>query len=227
MTTPSNTAIKNLDLAAFNAHMAPELDRFIKEHQTALQGKDINKTQALQDMYAFVHGKFPVRWIPGPAGRRAKPAAAVSVSPACITAITTCCIDVLSIVLQAAGVPESITRAAATEVIEEVGPEALTLLERQVVALEQASSMTDKAKAIFALFAAIYKITGLRQIMGAIEHHMKWYEWVIMGTVISAQIVAWVASDGVAAVAEIVILAALVGQAVADAGMAVSDCGWS
>ncbi|MRG44479.1 hypothetical protein GFS24_05110 [Chitinophaga sp. SYP-B3965] len=210
----STVTFKNLSYPDFATQLTPALNQFLQDHEAFLAGKSINKEQAVRDMYSLVHGKYALYY--------QSPSATISSS--CVTAMITCAIDVVSIVLQAVGVPESVTKAVAVEIVDDISPEALTGLEAAFKALADADSLTDKAKAIFALFAGFYKITGIRQILGAIEHNMAWYEWVLMGTVITAQLTAWLATDGIAAIAEIVILGALVAQAVADATLVVSAC---
>lgn len=215
----STVNIKELNAPAFALQLTPSLDQFLVDHQPSLAGKAIRKEQALEDMYNMIHGKYDLRFQKSTVIPRT-----TDLSSACIAAIVTCVIDVVSIVLQAAGVPESVTKDAAEAIVADIPTEALTGLEQDILALEQADSLTDKAKAIFTIFSGVYKVTGIRQILGAIEHNMAWYEWVLMGTVITAQVTAWVATDGIAAIAEIVILGALVAQAVADAALAVSAC---
>lgn len=214
------TTLKNLSLAEFTKVMAPELDKFLEENPQAVAGKPFDKEKALQDMYAFLHGNFPITWQPSQLSTRQ----ALTVSNACIGGIITVVIDVISIVLQVAGVSGSVSRAAGKEVAAKISEEVLIGLERDIVAIEKATSNFDKATAIFKVFGQIYKVTGIRQILGAIEHNMAWYEWVIMGATISAQIVAWVASDGIAAIAEMVILTAILAQTTADAVSMMSAC---
>lgn len=212
-----STSLKNLPYPEFIKKAAPALDSFLKEAKGSLNGQSFNHEQALMDMYAFAQGEFPVSWRPA----AHSPA---QISSACTQSLITCAIDVVAIMFQIAGVPEEVTEKAAAKLISDVSEEALCGLEQDFKALADATNITDQAKAIFTIFAGVYKITGIRQIIGAIEHSMKWYEWVIMGATIIAQITAWLATDGAAAVAELVLLAAVVAQTVADATLVVTNC---
>ncbi|MFB6456405.1 hypothetical protein ACE38W_14125 [Chitinophaga sp. Hz27] len=212
------TSLKNLSYPAFIAQAGPALDTFLQTERSVINGHTIHREQALEDMHNFIRGEFPIHWVP------TSNVTTVQISNACIAALITCSVDILAVMFQLLGLPEEVTEDAAEQVMKSVPAEELSGLEQLFKNLADADSMTDKAKAMFAIFAGIYKVTGIRQILGAIEHNMAWYEWVIMGATISAQIVAWIATDGVAAVAELVLLTAAVGQAVADAVLAVTNC---
>jgi len=220
---PNAVPIKNLDVASFQSRMRPALDQFVADHQNILQGKTIDKNQAVQDMFSLVHGNYALESLSAPA---AAPAGALaSGTSSCPVAIATCAVDCLAVLLQVAGVPSSVTRTAARAVIDTVPAEVLTGWQQLVRNVATADSTSSKAKAIFALVKSIYTATGIRQILGAIEHDMAWYEWVLMGTVVTAQLTIWFASDGLAAIAEIALLGAVLAQTVADAALAVKVCG--
>ncbi|NWA63183.1 hypothetical protein HX773_19950 [Pantoea sp. B9002] len=76
------------------------------------------------------------------------------------------------------------------------------------------------------LLAAIWKLTGIRQFLGALETNMAWYNWVIMGTVISAQLVALFATDRASFIAEVFLLGAFFVQLGIDANHMTAACGW-
>jgi hypothetical protein len=215
--------LQPLSQADFEAKMKPVLTQFLTEYKDHLQGS-VDQGQALKDMYALVHGKYQIHWkLPGPVG---SPQVVVppGINVQCVSMIVTVTVDVLMLFLGLLGLPDSVARATAKELVEEAGAEALVGLEKQIQAIASAKGIQAQAKALAAFMMSFYKITGIRQILGAIEHNMAWYEWVIMGVTITAQVTAWVATDFVAAIAEIVIEGAVVGQTVADAITCVQDC---
>lgn len=216
----SFTDFQNLSFDEFQNKIGPIYDQFIVDYRDKLSDKKIDKSQAIKDMYALVQGKYPIQW--------KQPAQttelAVGVSSQCVSMIITVSVDVLMVFIGLLGVPESVARATAVDLVKDLPESEMVGLEKQIAAIADATSTTDKAKAMAKFMSSFYKITGIRQILGALEHNMAWYEWVLMGVTITAQITAWVATDFVAAVAEIVLEGATIAQTVADAITCVKDC---
>ncbi len=222
--TATPTALKRLAFADFQSSVMPHLTQFMKDNADSFTGKTFDPAAAVADMFKLVQGQYAISLIPAPIPSPPTELA-VGVS-ACATMIVTTSIDCAMIVLQAIGVPENVAKICGQAIVAEAGPEALSGLEQSFKDIEAATSNRSKALKIFTLFGEIYKITGIRQILGALEHHMAWYEWVLMGVIIIAQVTAWVATDGAGAVAEILIFAALLIQTGVDVATTCKDCGW-
>ncbi|HWT10162.1 MAG TPA: hypothetical protein VN329_13425 [Roseomonas sp.] len=223
--TATPASLKRLAFAEFQSAVMPHLTQFMKDNADAFAGKTFDPATAIADMFKLVQGQYAISLIPVPAPPPPTELA-VGMSSACITMIVTSSIDCAMIVLQAIGVPENVAKICGQTIVAEAGPEALSGLEQSIKDIEAATSNPSKALKIFTLFGEIYKITGIRQILGALEPHMAWYEWVLMAVIIIAQVTAWVATDGVGAVAEILIFGALLIQTGVDVATTCKDCGW-
>lgn len=211
-------SLSRLSFADFEEQAKPALMSFLTDNKGKLEGGNVDENQALRDMYSLVQGEFPIEW------KKTPPLPNLSLS-ACEEMIVTTSVDVLMCFLGLLGIPDSVAQATASDIIIGLSDGELTALEKSIEAISEADGITDQAKAIIKVMSQIYKVTGIRQILGALEHNMSWYEWVIMGATITAQVAAWVATDFVAALAELVLETAAIGQTVVDAIKTVSVCG--
>jgi len=239
-----NVLLKDLPKANFDATMTDELNKFlasqgayIDTNPTQQQKRDIEGSvlPTLDDMYAVLHQQ-PLRnrvgrdegnqivWT-GPdidAVHYFTTRAAFS-QQQCVLAIIPCAVDVLAIIFQAIGTGVIARKLAQTLVIG-IPPAGIIGLQVAVNALNAATTAWTRGIAIAKLGGAILRLIGFKQIIQTLKDNLKWYQWVLMGVIIVAQIVAWFASDGIALVAEIVILAALILVLIADVVNAVKVC---
>ncbi|MEZ4721789.1 MAG: hypothetical protein R2813_07945 [Flavobacteriales bacterium] len=118
---------------------------------------------------------------------------------------------------------QRVIKASAKEIGEEVStnlPEWLEL----IAALQTADSMTDKAKAIFAICRKAYTAGMFKGIFASIKSSMEWYDWIIAGIAAVAQIAALFLTDGAAFIAEIALNGTAVAYVVSDSVKAANAC---
>lgn len=214
--------LKNLDFNTFQNTIKPFLDEFVTENPPP-SGQTIDKDNAIRDMFDMIHGRYDIPWTSSPA---AATGVAVGIS-ACTTKEITVAIDCFTVLFQFLGVTGKVCGEAATEVIDELTQTQMDGLTKLFQAISDAEGVTNTATAVFNLISGIYKLTGIRQILGAIEDNMAWYNWVIMGTVITAQAVALFATDGASFIAELVLMGAFLTQLGIDATAMAEACGWT
>jgi hypothetical protein len=210
----------------FDAYMRLHLHAFIAEHAADLQGHEVDETQALNDLYDLVHGQSQLDWtIPD---RNVDIAGgAEALPPPCVIAVVGVAVGCVALVLQAAGVPSSVSRAVGTTVVDEAiaaSPAVFNTLEAEVTALMQADGIYNQAKAIFSLFGSIGNVVPIGKIISAIKNELSWYQWMLMGVVIAAQLTLWFTTGGTAAIAELVLFGAAIAGLVVSAAQAYHTC---
>ncbi|WP_413676595.1 hypothetical protein [Pantoea dispersa] len=87
--------------------------------------------------------------------------------------------DVISVGLQYAGVQGKVLEEAAAEIAGEITETQLNGLQKLLQAVSSAKGKQATATAVFNLLAAIWKLTGILQFLGALETNMVWYNWVM------------------------------------------------
>lgn len=214
------TNLKGDNFDAFRATIEPFLDRFLVEHPSP-DRQHIDKHTAIRNMLELIHGKYDLHWKDSPPATKAT----VGFS-ACNAKEIVVAVDAFTVLFQFIGVSGKVCGEAATDIIEGLSAVELDGLSALFEAVSKADGAKETAKALFNLISGIYKLTGIRQILGAIESHLSWYNWVIMGTVITAQAVALFASDGASFIAEVVLLGAFLTQLGIDAAAMGETCGW-
>jgi hypothetical protein len=143
---------------------------------------------------------------------------------ACITAIARVVADAIGIVFGLAGLSDSVCRAVAGDLMDDLGEAGARSLVDIIGQIKDASSTLDKAKGIWSLVKGIYNIVGAKAIWKAIKDSMSWYDWALTGTVAVAQLTIWFASDGLALVGEIVLEATAIAYTVEDAVQVANCC---
>jgi hypothetical protein len=88
----------------------------------------------------------------------------------------------------------------------------------------QGASKTDIAKGIFSILSTIYSGGCLGAVVSAFTSSLSWWDALLYGVTATATIVAALATDGIAYVAEIVILLASAGFVASDSVKAVQAC---
>jgi len=151
---------------------------------------------------------------------------AVSIS-ACDLAIGWVIVDVICLALGAVEVRAGLSARTAEDVAEAAGP-VLSKLETIIQEMSAAgASKTTIAKGVFKILGAIYNAGLLGAVVKAFVSNLSWYYAVLYGATAVATIVAILATDGAAFVAEVVLELATFGFLVADSVGAVKACGWS
>ena len=229
MTSQSQTqsaSLIRLTREQFDVVMRPQLQAFLSVHAAELGGHTVDEVQALCDLYDLVHGQSTFEWhLP----LQATPPLpdVIGTSPACVTAIVGVAVGCVGLVMQAAGVPSNITHAVGSSVVNNAiaeSPIILTTLEAEVAALSSAQGITAQAKAIFSLFGSINNVVPLTKILSAIKNELSWYQWMLMGVVITAQLTLWFSTGGTAALAELVLFGSAVAGLAISATSAYSVC---
>ena len=244
--------LKEFPKSAFQTQMMAELTKFLQEpeqvayfqqHPDQLAEITSNPGAAIDDMYHVLHDEAinnrvgrdegtQIVWLGPDVDPVARVLATRSLTAAggpsadCIAALVTCAVDVLTLAFQILGAV-TIARNLAKTLAAGLKPAGLIGLEVSVNAVLQAASKWDKAVAFARLAGQIFKQLGLKQILQALKDNLRWYQWLLMGVIMAAQLVAWFASDGIALAAEIVIAVVLVGVLAADIVAAVGKCGWA
>jgi hypothetical protein len=144
--------------------------------------------------------------------------------PPCTAAVAAVVVDVIFMVLGFVGLHVSANEAAERAVVRLLGAETMPLFQRLIQNLARAATVTEKAKAIWAIAGAAYNAGMIRGVLGAIKDSMHWWDWAITGVAAVAQIVALVATDGVAFIAEIALNGAAIAYVVSDSVAAVQAC---
>ncbi len=133
--------------------------------------------------------------------------------------------DVVIFVFGLVGLHVSNQERLTRELLRELGQDTLRGLARAIHNFSVAKSATNKAKELFAIMGGIWKAGGFRVAFKVIKHEMCWWEWVKTGAIAVAQITSWIATDGVAFIAEAALSIMGAEQLIEDSAQAVNVCG--
>ena len=119
-------------------------------------------------------------------------------------------VEAVLLVVQAVGIKVAVSTSTITKTAEEIIPviESSSQLQKAVQALEEAAKGGSKweiAKAIFRLIKDSYSAGILWKIIKGLCSNMSWWDWTKTGAIVSAMIIAALATDGVALIAKIVL----------------------
>ena len=121
-------------------------------------------------------------------------------------------VEGVMLVLSAIGIspsPSAGTVEKATEEVAQVlknSSKFQKVLEDFVHAWDSASGATGKAKALFYLMKDTYSVGVLWTVIKALCSNMPWYEWLETAAKVTAMLIAALATDGVALIAEIALI---------------------
>lgn len=146
---------------------------------------------------------------------------------ACILAIGTVVGDAFGMVFQLLGIQASTITATTRALLETLGQDTLRGLMATIHDIANASSALDKAKQIWGLIGQVKNAIGLSGIVNALKGTMSWYQWVITGVTVVAQLTIWFTTDGAAFVAEVALEGVAIAQTVEDSIKSVNACSTS
>lgn len=148
---------------------------------------------------------------------------AVSIS-ACELAVGYVIFDVICLAIGGVSLRSSVNRETAEAIAEAAAP-VLSKIEADIAKIAaQEASYTDIAWAVFDILKTIWSGGCLGAVLSAFLGSLTWYYALLYGATAMATIVAALATDGAAFVAEVVIELATFGFLVADSVNAVETC---
>lgn len=120
----------------------------------------------------------------------------------CQEAILWVLVNAVSFALSLVGLYVSNKERVARALLRELGKDTLNGFRRAIKNFNEAEGALRKAKALSAIIGGIYNAGGFRAVLKVLKDEKTWWEWTKTGIIAVAQLVAWVASDGVAFVGE-------------------------
>ena len=120
----------------------------------------------------------------------------------CKEAILLVLVDAVFFVLGLLGLHMSNKERVARALLRELGEDTLPGFLRAIHNFNEAEGALNKAKALFGIIGGVYKAGGFSAVFKVLKDEMTWWEWTKTGIIAVAQLTAWLASDGVAFVAE-------------------------
>lgn len=162
---------------------------------------------------------------PPVAKERRTEAQAVTAISGCELAIGYVIFDVVCLAIGGVGLRSGVSRGTAEAVAEAARP-VLSKLEVTIAKMAaEGASKTDLAWGVFEILKTIWSGGCLGAVLSAFLGSLTWYYALLYGATAMATIVAALATDGVAFVAEVVIVLATFGFLVADSVNAAKACG--
>eukprot|EP01105_Mastigella_eilhardi_P028508 TRINITY_DN946_c0_g1_i1.p1 TRINITY_DN946_c0_g1~~TRINITY_DN946_c0_g1_i1.p1 ORF type:complete len:564 (+),score=134.81 TRINITY_DN946_c0_g1_i1:629-2320(+) len=135
-------------------------------------------------------------------------------------------IDFVCCFFTIAGLRQSVAERATWRLLRELGETGLTGFAHDVYRIVQAWSglgVMDKARTVWKVIGGFKNVIGgIGKIIGAIAAEMKWYDYILSGVTVVAQLVAWFATEGLAFVAELALAAVFFVQTTIDVVAAVA-----
>lgn len=126
------------------------------------------------------------------------------ISP-CTYAVIGAVIAAVGIVGSLVGLKVSYSEAAARAIFRELGQETLNGLQRIFHNMSTATSALEKAKLLWSLVSRL-GVGGIMTVFKATVSNMSVWGWVKFGITFAAQMTAWLATDGVAFIGEVVLV---------------------
>lgn len=146
---------------------------------------------------------------------------------ACELAVGYVIFDAVCLAVGAVALRSGATREAAAAMVEAAAP-VLSKLEAAITKMAaEGASKTDVAWGVYEILKTIYSGGCLGAVVSAFVGSLTWQYALLYSATAVATIVAALATDGVAFVAEIAIELATFGFLVVDSVSAVRACGWS
>lgn len=145
----------------------------------------------------------------------------------CEIAVASVVVDIVMIAIGGSALLDKISgetvENVADALVEKLG-EGVTEIDKMIQAVDDAGSNWEKAKAIFAILAKLKDVGCLSAVIGAIFRSLSLWDMILFGITALATIVALIATDGIAFIAEVAILFASGAFLGADIGNAINVC---
>lgn len=120
----------------------------------------------------------------------------------CQEAILRVCVEAVSFEMSLVGLHMSNKERVARALLRELGQDTLNGFRRAIQNFNEAEGALRKAKALYTIIDGICNAGGFRAVLKVLKDEMTWWEWTKTAIISVAQLTAWIASDGVAFVAE-------------------------
>lgn len=134
--------------------------------------------------------------------------------------------DCVALFLGAGGTRDGVTEAEAEAVAEAAEP-VLSQLEKYIETItKEGASVTDQAQAVWGIISTIYNGGCIGGVISAFLGTLTWYNWILYSATALATIIAAVATDGAAEIAEIIIELATAGWLISDSVTAAKACNY-
>jgi hypothetical protein len=145
----------------------------------------------------------------------------------CEVAMGFCIFDAVCLCVGAVGLRASVQRAVIESVAEAARP-ALSEVERIIAQMaSKETTITQTAYGVYKILTAIYRAQCLGAVVAAFRNTLTWWNAVLYGVSATATIIAVLATDGAAFVAEVVVVLATFGFLASDIERAVRVCNLS
>jgi hypothetical protein len=186
-------------------------------HDARLQGLSLAELLANTGGGVLDPGHVPLRQRPS------RQSAAQPITP-CELKVGYVVFDVVCLAIGAVELRPGVTEETAEAVAEAARP-VMSKIETTIAAMAKpGASATDIAKGVFTILTTIWSGGCLSAVVAAFVGHLTWYYAVLYGATALATIVAAVATDGVAFVAEVALEVVTFGVLIADCVNAVAAC---
>ncbi|MDT3321944.1 hypothetical protein Q4Q52_19610 [Shewanella sp. SP1S2-4] len=146
-----------------------------------------------------------------------------AISP-CTKSIATFCIDVLLLALQLASIRIMRTDSMVKAAVQALGAEAVGL-ERLITGISSASTTLKKATLIFQFISQLFNIGFIKGVIKTIVNGLSWFGAIVAAVSFIATVVAWISTDGVLLIAQIVLVGTGLAAIIADAVAVGTNCG--
>jgi PQQ-like domain len=142
----------------------------------------------------------------------------------CETAILIVVIDVIFIFLGLFGIHSANQDRLVNSFLRATNKTTWSLLSLQIVRMKTASNFFWKGMAICSFLGALYKGTGLKFLVSYLWSQLTWWQAVKISAIMIAQLIAWLASEGLAFCAQLSLFAWHVEQTIEDAMKVSQTC---
>jgi hypothetical protein len=142
----------------------------------------------------------------------------------CMEACATVFVDMIFVGLGLMGIKVKNNARVTRTLLRELGQDTINGLPRLIHDFSNATSPLARAKILWSIFSGGMKASMLKAVLKELYDQMSWWDWTKSGVIAAAQIAAWVASDGIAFIAEVDLVLYTAEQLVEDAAKAVEVC---
>ena len=198
-----------------------DYDRYYADLTPEEQG-EVNFQKVLNDVFAVIHDRETLNLNERDFQSITIPRK-VELTP-CQDGIGHVVIDVIALFFQCIGISQKPSRSAGIALESRITTTELNGLQTLVQEINEATTTKAQVTAMWKLMTGVKNIMQIPAIIKALKDAMNWYDWLVAGVVITAQLMAWFGTGGAAAIAEGMFLAVAVAQTLVDVKTAVDAC---